>query len=126
LCRCSLVPATNLGLAQPFPAAAKASKETAELNQSNAKAKQTPMPKADPHFDAGALLAAVAQQDVGLAVSTNNPEGFRRILYGHMRAQPSLRAHVYADPRSRSAFYILRKPLESLVQTPEQETPDEQ
>lgn len=70
------------------------------------------MPKqASPHFDVPALLEAVHQQDVGLRVSTNNPEGFKRIVYAAARANPALRIHIYSCPRSRSAFLLLKKPL---------------
>lgn len=71
------------------------------------------MPKltSGPHFDAGAILEAVQQQDIGLAVSTNNPSRFRAILYAAMRAAPHLRCFVYADPRSAQRFALIKRQL---------------
>jgi hypothetical protein len=69
------------------------------------------MPRASAHFDVAALLTAVAEQDVGLVISTNDADGFRRLIYGHMRAQPSLRCHVYAAPDSKKKFWLLRQPM---------------
>lgn len=66
------------------------------------------MPKAQPHFDVGALLREVHKQDVGLSVSTNAPDGFLRIVYDYMRAQPSLRCHIYRVPTSPQLFYITK------------------
>lgn len=66
------------------------------------------MPKALPHFDAPGLLAAVHQQDHGLIISTNDPTGFRRIAYAAGRANPEHRIHIYADPRSRKRFFLLK------------------
>lgn len=68
------------------------------------------MAVSNPHFDAGALLTAVQQQDVGLEVSTNNPAGFRRLLYAHMRAAPALRCHVYQAPDSANKFWLCKSP----------------
>lgn len=69
------------------------------------------MPKTPPHFDVGALLEQVHEQDLGLWVSTNNPGGFRRTLYTHMRKHAQLRVHVYADPRSPNRFCLLKQAL---------------
>lgn len=69
------------------------------------------MPAASHHFDVDALLDAVAQQDVGLVVSTNNPAGFQRLLYQHMRAKPSLRCHVYCAPDSKQKFWLCKQPI---------------
>jgi len=75
------------------------------------------MPKvASPHFDPHGLLCAVHQQDVGLKVSTNDPDGFKRILYNTMRADPSLRCHIYSDPRSRRQFLLLKTRLEHHIE----------
>jgi hypothetical protein len=70
------------------------------------------------HFDAVALLTHVAQQDVGLRVSTNDPANFRRILYETISAQPMLRCYIYADPSTSQAFYLLKKRLEEQTEVP--------
>lgn len=76
------------------------------------------MPKKEqPHFDVVAVLQAVAQQDVGLRISTNNPDGFRRILYAAMRANPALRCHAYVDPRTPAAFFLLKTALPSVTES---------
>jgi hypothetical protein len=67
------------------------------------------VPKATPHFDALGLLHAVAQQDVGLRVTTNNPKRFREILYETCRAAPHLRCRIYANPRARLGFYLVKQ-----------------
>jgi len=77
------------------------------------------MPKAEQHFDAHALLTAVQQQDVGLRISTNDPTGFRRILYAAIRSAEHLRCYIYQDPSSRSAFLLLKKRLEEQTPLPE-------
>lgn len=74
------------------------------------------------HFDVNAILTHVSEQDVGLRVSTNNPEGFRRILYAAMRASPALRCYVYADPRSAASFFLLKAPAPAA--TPLEDTSD--
>lgn len=67
------------------------------------------------HFDCAALLTRVHAQDVGLRVSTNNATGFRRIVYQAMRANPSLRIHIYQCPRSIKAFFLLKAPLPNIA-----------
>lgn len=68
-----------------------------------------------PHFDPHGLLSAVQQQDVGLKVSTNDPEGFKRLLYETMSADPSLKCHIYSDPTSRRMFLLLKMRVETLI-----------
>lgn len=77
------------------------------------------MPKAAPHFDVGALLMHVQAQDVGLVVSTNDPHGLRRVLYEHMRVQPSRRCHVYAAPDSPRRFWLVKMPIEGMTEVKE-------
>ncbi len=68
------------------------------------------MPKvADQHFDVAGLCEQVLAQPIGLAVSTNNPDGFRRIVYKHMRQNPQHSLHVYTSKRSKSFFYLVKK-----------------
>lgn len=67
-------------------------------------------PQTEAHFDAPALLAAVAAQDVGLRVTTNNPEGFRRIVYLAIRRELGPRCHIYRVPRYPDSFFLLRQP----------------
>jgi hypothetical protein len=69
------------------------------------------MPKAEPHFDAPALLEAVHQQDIGLRISTNNAESFMRIVYAAGRANPARRVHIHRDPRSVNSLFLLKKGL---------------
>ena len=66
------------------------------------------MPKAEKHFDDLALLQAVQEQEVGIRVSTNDPEGFRRILYSAMRAAPHLRCRIVQCPRTPRGFLLLK------------------
>ena len=84
------------------------------------------MPKTapNPHFDVEALLAEVHKQDFGLHVSTNEPDGFKRILYSTMRASPSLRCHIYASKISKRRFILLKARLESPAVTPDEDTTD--
>lgn len=82
------------------------------------------MPKAAPHFDALALLRAVDQQPVGLKVTTNNPVRFREIMYKNMRAAEHLRCRIYANPRSRVSFFLVKRDRLLPGATEVQETPD--
>jgi len=66
------------------------------------------------HFDVPALCEEALRADLGLVVSTNNPAGFRRILYAHMREAPHHRLHIFADPSSKSRFYLLKQPPSAL------------
>jgi hypothetical protein len=79
------------------------------------------MPKAEPHFDSNALLRSVHDQDIGLHVTTNNPVGFRATVYKAMRAQPSLRIHIYAVPSRSNSFYLLKAELPNLPPADEPE-----
>lgn len=67
------------------------------------------MPKAEPHFDCAALVAAVHDQDIGIRISTNNPEGFKRTLYAHMRKHPQMKVHIYKDPKAPNALMLLKQ-----------------
>lgn len=62
------------------------------------------------HFDCSALVAAVRQQPIGLRISTNHPEGFRRVLYLHLRKQGGggPRLHILQCPKSHNAFLLVR------------------
>lgn len=68
------------------------------------------MPKVpDNHFDRQALVKAVYDQPIGLRISTNHPEGFRRLLYLHLRkhrAQSDIR--ILQCPESANAFLLVR------------------
>lgn len=65
------------------------------------------MPKAEPHFDAEALIEAVHQQDIGLRVSTNDPKNFQQIVYKTAR-KLGKRIHIYASSRSKNLFSLLK------------------
>ncbi len=89
------------------------------------------MPKTNTNllFEPLALLKAALEQDFGLWVSTNNPEGFKRVMYQHMSAAPHLRCRIFASPVSKSLFALL-KPSVSTTATElgpnAEETTDEQ
>lgn len=72
------------------------------------------MTSATKHFDVVGLLTAVHQQDYGFTISTNNPAGFKRIMYEQMNLHPHLKAHIYADAKSQQRFHILRAPHAAL------------
>lgn len=70
------------------------------------------MPKvssASAHFDVPALCEAVLEQDIGFNISTNNPAGFQRIMYKHMREHPEHRFSIFADPRSPERFFLTKR-----------------
>lgn len=75
------------------------------------------------HFDPLGLLKGVAEQDFGLHVTTNNPEGFRRIMYAHMRAAPHLRCRIFASPLSKQRFILLKPSVAVNADTPELKEP---
>lgn len=58
-----------------------------------------------------ALLNAVAEQDIGLRVQTNNSAGFKRILYMCMSRREAPRCYIYAVPGTKASFCLLRQPL---------------
>lgn len=69
------------------------------------------------HFDIKALVEGVAAQPIGLRVSTNHPEGFRRVLYLFMRKNPQLpKINILQCPKSHNAF-LLVKPGFSIKET---------
>lgn len=67
------------------------------------------MPKAEPHFDCAALCANVLTQEIGLRISTNNPEGFKRVLYKHMRLRPEHKIHIYQAADTPNALLLLNQ-----------------
>jgi hypothetical protein len=69
------------------------------------------MPKQDAaaHFDAEGIVTAVHQQDIGLRVSSNNPERCRQLLY-KAASRLGLRLHIYSIPRRPNAFALLKAP----------------
>jgi hypothetical protein len=75
------------------------------------------VPKQDinPHFDAEAIVAAVHQQDVGLRITTNNPERCRAILYKAARTL-GLRLHIYSYPRRPNSFALLKAARQNLAE----------
>lgn len=66
------------------------------------------IPKAQAHFDAEGILAAVHAQDVGLRVTTNNPTRFKQIMY-KAAARAALRLHIYSFPRQPNSFALLKE-----------------
>lgn len=74
------------------------------------------MPKAEPHFDYGALAEQVLEQDIGLIVTTNNPGGFRRVMYTHMRRRPEHKFAIMSDPATPNRLWLLRRPLDALAE----------
>lgn len=63
------------------------------------------------HFDCEALLKSVHDQPIGLAISTNHPAGFRRLLYLHMRKRPTLKCRILQGPQSTNMFYLVKESL---------------
>lgn len=72
------------------------------------------MASPSPHFDVAALCEAVHEQDLGLHVTTNNPGGFRRLVYAHGRKHPSQKIHVYSKPGSPNGFILTKDKAENL------------
>lgn len=66
------------------------------------------MPRVE-HFDCEALLAAVHEQPIGLCISTNQPAGFRRVLYLHMRQRPVRKVRILQAPDSPNKFYLVKE-----------------
>jgi hypothetical protein len=64
------------------------------------------MPKAEPHFDAEALVLAVHQQDLGLRITTNNPSQFRQIVYKAAR-KLGRRVHIFSYGAKRPNSFAL-------------------
>lgn len=62
------------------------------------------------HFDCAALCKEVKQQDVGLRISTNDPKGFRRILYAYMRDHPEDAVHIYQTADAPNSLLLLNDP----------------
>lgn len=67
------------------------------------------MSKAEPHFDCAALCRNVLEQPIGLRVSTNNPEGFKRVLYKYMRLNPDHKIHIYEAADAPNALLLLNQ-----------------
>jgi hypothetical protein len=61
------------------------------------------------HFDCEALVNHVHDQPIGLCVSTNQPAGFRRLLYLHMRNRPHKKVRILQAPESPNAFYLVKE-----------------
>ena len=71
------------------------------------------MPALETHFDPAGICRQALEADLGIIVSTNNPAGFRRVMYKHMREVPAHKCSLRTDPESASRFFILRPTLES-------------
>lgn len=73
------------------------------------------MPKQEPnaHFDVASLLAAVAAQEVGLFIVTNNGERFKQLLYREIAKETGPRCHIYSVPNTEGGFFLLRQALPS-------------
>lgn len=67
------------------------------------------------HFDVGGLLQQVYAQELGLVVSTNNPRGFKRVLYAHMARTQCPKVHIYQDRTSPNRLVLLNKSREELA-----------
>lgn len=64
------------------------------------------------HFDVIGLLQAVHDQPIGLAVSTNHPQGFRRLAYLGTRTRPDLRVQILQSPKSRTMFWLVKTDID--------------
>lgn len=71
------------------------------------------MPKVDPtaHFDAEGVVAAVQQQDIGIRVTTNNPERCRQMLY-KAASRLGVRLAIYSYPRRPNSFALMKAPMQ--------------
>jgi hypothetical protein len=61
------------------------------------------------HFDCEALVSEVHDQPIGLCVSTNQPAGFRRLLYLHMRNRPHKKVRILQAPDSPNKFLLVKE-----------------
>lgn len=66
------------------------------------------MPKAEPHFDAEAIVEAVHAQDIGLRVTTNNPTLYKQIMY-KAASKLGKRLHIYSYPQRPNSFALLKE-----------------
>lgn len=68
------------------------------------------MPKQESavHFDAEGIITAVHQQDIGLRITTNQPEQCRQLLY-RAAARLGLKVHIYSYPRRPNSFALLKE-----------------
>lgn len=68
------------------------------------------MPKVEspPHFDAEGIVAAVQQQDVGLRITTNDPERCRQILY-KAASKLGVRLRILSYPKRPKSFALLKE-----------------
>lgn len=68
------------------------------------------MPKAEPHFDAPALVEAVTSLEkpaLGLRVVTNNPSRFKNIMYA-AAAKLGKKLHIYEVPNRPNSLALLK------------------
>lgn len=63
------------------------------------------------HFDVQSLVQAVQEQRIGLRVSTNHPDGFRRVMYKYFR-QTGQRLHILQNPESERMFELVKQDFE--------------
>lgn len=78
------------------------------------------MPKVDSAhtpFDAEAIVEAVHAQDIGLRITSNNPERCRQILY-KAASRLGLRLHIYAYPSRPNSFALLKEQRPQLESQP--------
>lgn len=66
------------------------------------------MAKPSPDFDAGALCAEVFKQDLGLQITTNDPEKFKRRMYAHMSKNPQDKLAIHAG-RTPTTFLLIKQ-----------------
>lgn len=68
------------------------------------------MPKAEPHFDAPALVEAITSLErpaLGLRISTNNPTRFKAIMYA-AAAKAGKKLHIYEIPGRPNSLALLK------------------
>ena len=68
------------------------------------------MPKAEPHFDAPALLEAVISLErlaLGLRITTNNPSRFKAIMYA-AAGKADKKLHIYEVPGRPNSLALLK------------------
>lgn len=61
------------------------------------------------NFDAEGVIEAVHQQDIGLRITTNNPDSFKQLIY-RAAAKLRLKVHIYSYPKRPNSLALLKEP----------------
>lgn len=71
------------------------------------------MPAIQTHFDIPGLVDQVLQQDLGLFIDTNNPAGFKRVVYAYLRKNPSKALSIRTVKNSPNRLMLLKKGVDN-------------